>query len=136
MELTTSVHFGGQCEAAFKFYERCLGAKIASMLTWGDSPVATQVPPEWQKKVLHARLMIGDSALVGGDFPPEQHKQPKGFSLLLAIADPVDAERVFAALAENGTVGMPMQKTFWSSRFGVVVDQFGLQWDISCEQQP
>ncbi|HLF10101.1 MAG TPA: glyoxalase/bleomycin resistance/extradiol dioxygenase family protein [Gammaproteobacteria bacterium] len=134
MELSTSVIFSGQCEAAFKFYERCLGAKIAFMLTWGDSPMATQVRPEWHKKLLHARLMIGDMALVGGDFPPEQYEQPKGFRLLLAIDDPVDAERVFAALAENGTVKMPMQKTFWAARYGVVVDQFGIPWDINCER--
>ena len=134
MEFTPSFHFSGQCEAAFKFYERCLGAKIASMLTWGESPMATQVPPEWHTKLLHARLTIGDSALVGGDFLPEQGKQPQGVSLILSIDDPADAERVFAALAEHGTVAMPMQKTFWAARFGVVVDQFGIQWDVNCEQ--
>jgi PhnB protein len=134
MELSTTLHFSGQCEAAFKFYERCLGAKIAFMLTWGDSPMATQVRPEWHTKLLHARLMIGDSALVGGDVLPEQYEQPKGFSLLLAIDDPVDTERVFAALAEGGAVKMPMQKTFWAARYGVVVDQFGIPWEINCER--
>jgi PhnB protein len=136
MRLTPNLAFGGQCEAAFKFYERCFGGKIVTMLTYGKSPMAEQVPPRWREKILHATLTFGDNVLMGADPVPEQYEQPKGFAVLLGIDDPVDAERIFLALAENGTVQMPLQKTFWSVRFGVLVDQFGIPWAINCEQAP
>ena len=134
MKLNPHLSFGGQCEAAFQFYERCFGGKILTMLTYGNSPMAEQVPPEWRGKILHATLTVGDNVLMGADALPEQYEQPKGFQVLLGIDDPVDAERIFQALAENGTVQMPLQKTFWAVRFGVLVDQFGVPWGINCEQ--
>ena len=87
-------------------------------------------------EVLHATLTVGDNVLMGSDPVPEQYEQPKGFAVLLGIDDPVDAERIFHGLAENGTVQMPLQKTFWSVRFGGLVDQFGIPWAINCEQAP
>ncbi len=134
MKLNPHLSFGGQCEAAFQFYEQALGGKILTMLTYGNSPMAEQVPPEWRGKILHATLTVGDNVLMGGDVRPEQYEKPKGFQVLLGIDDPVDAERIFQALAENGTVQMPLQKTFWAVRFGVLVDQFGVPWGINCEQ--
>src|SRR3989442_10930918 len=110
MRLTPNLAFGGQCEAAFKFYERCFGGKIDFMLTYGKSPMAEQVPPSWREKILHATLTVGDNVLMGADPVPEQYEQPKGFAVLLGIDDPMDAERIFHALAENGTVQMPLQK--------------------------
>jgi PhnB protein len=104
------------------------------MLTFGDSPLADQAPPEWQGKILHATLAVGDSLLMGADAFPGKYEQPKGFQLLLGIEDPADAERVFQALAEKGTVQMPLQKTFLSTRFGMVMDQFGVSWEIHCQQ--
>jgi len=136
MKLSTQLTFKGQCEAAFKFYERCLGGKITFTLTWGNSPMANQAPPEWHEKILHATLEVGDNVLAGCDVPPGQYEQPKGFSVLLAADDPLDAERIFHALAENGTVQLPIQETFWAVRFGMVVDQFGTPWEIHCEQAP
>ncbi len=136
MRLNPNLSFGGQCEAAFKFYERCLGGKIVFMLTYGNSPMAEQVPPGWREKILHATLEVGDNVLMGADPVPEQYEQPKGFEVLLGIDDPADAERIFHALAENGTVQMPLQKTFWAVRFGVLVDQFGIPWAINCHQAP
>jgi PhnB protein len=134
MRLNPHISFGGQCEAAFHFYERCLGGKIVTMLTWGNSPMATEVPPEWHEKICHATLTVGASELAGADAPPEQYERLRGFQVLLGIDDPVDAERIFQALAQNGTVQMPMQKTFWATRFGVLIDQFGVPWEINCEQ--
>jgi PhnB protein len=136
MRLTPNLAFGGRCEAVFKFYEQCFGGKIVTMLTYAKSPMAEQVPPRWREKILHATLTAGDNVLIGADPVPEQYEQPKGFSVLLGIDDPVDAERIFHALAENGTVQMPLQKTFWSVRFGALVDQFGIPWPINCEQAP
>jgi PhnB protein len=132
MKITPHLAFGGQCEAALRFYERCLGGKIVTMLTYGESPMAEQVPPEWRAKILHATLTVGDSTLVGADVLPEQYERPKGFHVLLGIDDPAEAARIYQALVENGTVQMPLQQTFWAVRFGVLVDQFGV-WEINCE---
>ena len=108
MRLSPNLAFGGQCEAAFKFYEQCFGGKIVFMLTYGKSPMAEQVLPRRREKILHATLTVGDNVLMGSDPVPEQYEQPKGFSVLLGIDDPVNAERIFHALAENGTVQMPL----------------------------
>ena len=134
MQLSPYLTFNGQCEAAFMFYDQCLGGKIVTMLTHEGSPMAEQVPSEWRNKILHASLFVGDKVLMGSDSPPEHYEAPKGFSVLLGIDNPADAERIFHALAENGTVRMPIQKTFWTVRFGMLVDQFGIPWMINCEQ--
>jgi PhnB protein len=90
------------------------------MLTWAGSPMANQAPPGYSEKLLHATLAIGDNLLAGADALPGQYEQPKGFYVMLAVDNPVDAEHIFTALAENGTVQMPIQKTFWAVRFGVL----------------
>jgi PhnB protein len=134
MQLSPYLIFNGQCEAAFKFYEECLGGKIEAMFTYAGTPVEEHVPPEWRHKILHARLIVGDRVLMGCDAPPGRYKEPEGFSVSLEIKDPADAERIFNALAENGSVEMPLQKTFWSACFGMAVDRFGIPWMINCEQ--
>jgi PhnB protein len=134
MKLNSHLTFNGQCEAAFKFYEQCLDGKIVTMLTHGESPIASQVPSEWRNHVLHASLAIGNETLMGCDAPPERYQKPQGFSVALHVKDPQEAERKFRALAENGTVQMPIQETFWSVRFGMLVDRFGIPWMINCEQ--
>jgi len=92
------------------------------------------VPEEWRKKILHARLVIGDTALLGADALPGSYESPRGFSLMLSLDDAGETERVFSALAENGTVRMPLQETFWAHRFGVLTDRFGIPWAINCEK--
>lgn len=134
MELSTHLSFNGQCEAAFKLYEQCFGGKIAFMLTWGDSPMKDQAPPGWEGKIFHATLVVGKSTLAGADLAPPQYEPPKGFSMMWSPKDPEEAERVFNALAEGGTIQMPLQQTFWSVRFGCLVDRFGIPWEINCEQ--
>lgn len=136
MTLNPHLSFNGQCQAAFKLYEQCLGAKITFMLTWGDSPMKDQVPPEWQDKIAHATLTLDNTSVAGSDTPSPQYEQAKGFSLLLNLNDPEQGERIFRTLAENGTVTMPMQQTFWAMRVGSLVDQFGIPWAINCEQNP
>jgi PhnB protein len=134
MKLNPYLTFNGQCEAAFQFYEQCLGGKIVAMLTHGNSPIAEQVPSEWRNKILHATLMVGDAVLMGADAPPERYETPRGFSVSIHIKDPAEAERIFNALAESGTVQMPLQQTFWAARFGVLVDRFGIPWLVNCEE--
>ena len=134
MELKPYLMFNGQCAAAFKFYEKVLGGKIKAMLPYAGSAAEDHVPAEWRDKIMHARLIVGDEALMGSDAPPDRFDQPKGFYVTLGVADPAEAERIFQALAENGSVRMPLQQTFWAARFGMLVDRFGTPWMINCEQ--
>ena len=134
MQLNPYLTFNGKCEAAFKFYERVLGGKIEAMMTYGSSPMADQTPADWRNKIMHTRLTIGGELLMGSDAPPDRYEPMKGISVTLGIEKPADAERVFHALAENGTVQMPIQETFWAARVGMLVDQFGTPWMINCEQ--
>jgi PhnB protein len=135
MQLNPYLSFNGQREAAFRFYERCLGGKILAMMTYGGTPMADQTPPAWRGKIVHARLKAGDHLLMGGDAPPDRYEETKGMSVILGIEDPAEAERVFQALAEGGTTRMPIQKTFWALRFGMLIDKFGIPWMVNCEQK-
>ena len=134
MQLNPYLLFNGQCEAAFKFYEKCLGGKIVAKVTHGESPMAKDTPPERHNKILHARLMVGDNVLMGSDAPPERYEKPQGFSVTLGVDTPAEAERIFTALSEKGTLHMPLQETFWAVRFGMLVDQFDIPWMINCEK--
>ena len=134
MQLSPYLLFNGQCEAAFKFYEKCLGGKVEAIATFAQSPMAQQVPAEWGSKVMHARMNIGGMILLGSDSPLGEYRQPQGFSVSLSVKDPAETERIFHELEQNGTVQMPIQKTFWSARFGMLVDQFGIPWMVNCEQ--
>ena len=134
MQLNAYLNFNGDCQAAFKFYEKCLGGTIVAMQTHGDSPMADKVPAGWRDRILHARLEVGDAALMGADAPPEHYQKPQGLYVSLSVAKPEDAERIFKALSENGTVQMAIQRTFWSLRFGMLVDRFGTPWMVNCNQ--
>jgi PhnB protein len=136
VKLNPYLSFNGNCEAAFKFYERVLSGKDLTLMTFENSPMADQVPANWRKKVMHARITLGDEILMGSDPPPDRYEPIKGISISLGIDKPEEAERIFHALAENGTVRMPIQKTFWAIRFGMLVDQFGTPWMVNCEEPP
>jgi PhnB protein len=131
MQLNPHLTFNGQCEAAFRFYEKCLGGTIVLMMTYGDSPVAEQTPLASRKKIIHATLALGDHRLTGGDALPGSYQQPQGFSVFLTIGAASEAERIFNTLAQDGTVQVPLQETFWALRFGMVVDRFGTPWLIN-----
>jgi PhnB protein len=92
------------------------------------------VPAEWREKILHATLKVGDQILNGADVLPDRYQTPQGFRLTLGLKDQAEAERIFKALAENGTVEMALQETFWAVRFGVFVDRFGMPWTVNCER--
>lgn len=134
MELNPYLTFNGQCEAAFRFYEKCLGGKIEMMMTHGNSPIAEQVPASWRDKIMHVRMVAGGKVLMGSDAPPDRYQKPQGFSVSLSVAEPAEAERIFKALAEGGTAQMPLQETFWALRFGALVDRFGIPWMVNCER--
>src|SRR5256885_6448237 len=98
MQLNPYLTFNGQCEAAFKFYEKCLGGKIEMMMAHKDSPVADQVPPAWRDKIMHARMTLGGEVLMGSDGLPDRHEQIKGCSVSLSVDTPGAAERIFKEL--------------------------------------
>jgi PhnB protein len=133
MQLNPYLFFNGNCADAFKFYEKCLGGKIVTLMTHEGTPAAEQVPANWREKIIHARLTVGDQVLMGSDAPPDRYAPMKGFGVSFAVDSPADAERIFKALSEKGAVGMPMQQTFFAVRFGMVVDQFGTPWMVTCE---
>jgi PhnB protein len=134
MQLNPYLTFDGQCEAAFRFYEQALGGKVEAMMTYADSPMADQTPPEMRGKIMHARLLLGGSVLMGSDSPAGPFEAMKGISVTLGIDEPAEADRVFNALSAGGTVTMPIQETFWARRFGMVTDRFGTPWMINCEK--
>ena len=134
MNLIPYLSFNGQCEEAFKLYEKCLGGKISFMMTFEGSPMADQAPPGWGKKIMHATLKVGDTVVQGSDAPPKQYEKPQGMTVAIGLSDPAQAERIFKTLAEKGTVGMPLEETFWALRFGMLVDRFGTPWLINCEK--
>jgi PhnB protein len=134
MQINPYLNFNGQCEAAFKFYEQVLGGKITAMMTWGEMPGADQFSAEAHKLIMHETLSVGDEVLMGADSPDGHYQQPKGITVSLHLKDIADGERIFKALAENGTVQMPFQQTFWSPGFGMCVDQFGIPWMVNCER--
>ena len=136
MQLQPYLYFNGDCETAFKYYERCLGGKIEAMLTHAGSPAEQQVPAEWRNKILHAQLVVGDTVLMASDAPPGHYQKPQGFSVSIKISEPARAEDMFRALADGGTVRMPFQQTFWAARFGMLVDKFGTPWMVNCDWAP
>jgi PhnB protein len=133
MELSPYLNFNGNCAAAFKFYEQTLGGTIVMIQTHGETPMKDHVPADWRDKVIHARLVVGNWALMGSDAPPDHYQPPQGIYVSVNVAAG-DAERIFNALAEGGTTTLPFQKTFWSPGFGMAVDRFGIPWMVNSEQ--
>lgn len=134
INLSWNLMFNGQCEEAFKFYEKFLGGKINVMMTWGESPMAKDVPQAWAKKITHASMTLGNQELTGGDTPSANFKKPQGFNVILNMTSTTEAEHIFNTLAENGTITMPLNETFWAARFGMLTDRFGIPWMINCEK--
>jgi PhnB protein len=136
MQLNPYLSFNGQCEAAFQFYEKVLGGKITFMSTHAGTPLESQVPKEYLNRIMHATLEVGDNVIMGADAPPDHYKKPTGYSISINLKDPVEAERLFNALADKGQVLMPIQTTFWAEKFGMLTDQYGTPWMINCEGRP
>lgn len=135
MQIHPYLHFEGTCEEAFRFYARCLGGEIAFLMRYSEAPMpADQKKPEMADKVIHARLVAESAVLLGSDAPPNFREKPQGFTVCISVDEPAEADRVFGALAEGGTVRMPIAETFWARRFGMLVDRFGTPWMINCEK--
>lgn len=127
--------FGGRCEEAIAFYRTALGAQVDMVLKFKDSPEPMppgMLPPGYENKVMHSSFRIGGSTIMASDGCGDDSKFG-GFSLSLSLPTVAEADRAFAALSAGGNVTMPLGKTFWSERFGMVTDRFGLGWMISVE---
>lgn len=133
MQVNPYLSFNGQCEAAFKFYAQRLGGQRGPMFRYAGSPLADQVPTDWQDKVMHASLTAGGQVLMGGDVAPDRYEEPRGFSLSIQVKDTAEAERVFDEMGKGGRIVLPLEQTFWAARFGMLVDRFGVPWLINCE---
>ena len=133
MRMNTYLNFAGKCADAFRFYEKHLGAKVGMMMTHGQSPDQTGVSSDWRDAVLHARISIGGTELMAADIPNAEPM--RSAYLTLGMDSDSEADRVYSALAEGGKVLMPMQETFFASRFGQVRDQFGMNWRILHERE-
>jgi len=129
MQVQPYLFFDNCCQEAIDFYRTALGAEVTALMHYKDAPDAP--PAGMENKVMHANLRIGDSIVMASDDCPGKQNGFTGFSLTLAVADEAEAERVFAALATGGEVRMPLAKTFWSPRFGMVADRFGVLWMIN-----
>ena len=135
MHLNAYLNFDGNCEEAFKYYQRHLGGEIVAMMPFGETPACEHVPGDFRDKIMHARLVTGEAVLMGSDCTPDHpYEGVKGCSVAIQLNDPAEAERIFNALSENGSLYMSLQETFWAARFGACVDQFGVSWMVNCEQ--
>lgn len=132
--MTPYLTYNGNCREAMQFYCDRLGASLQMLMRIGDAPMADQIPADQHDRVMHARIQLNGLVLMASDamsgFPFEGYK---GFSLSLNPTDPAEAERLFAALADGGTVTMALDKTFWARLFGTVTDRFGVPWMVNCE---
>jgi PhnB protein len=133
MQMNPYLSFNGQCEEAFKFYEQCLGARLGLIFRYAGTPLSNDVPADWQDKVMHGSLTVGEQVLMGGDVAPDGYEEPQGFSLSLQINSIAEAERIFLELGKEGRVVVPLEQTFWAARFGMLVDRFGIPWLINCD---
>ena len=106
------------------------------MISHGETPASEHVPPEWHDKIINAHLVVGDQELMGVNSPPQYFKAIEGISVSIQLDDENEAERIFGALAEGGTVTMPFEPTFWAKKFGMVKDRFGTPWMINCAAAP
>lgn len=133
MHVQPYLFFNGRTEEAIEFYKRALGAKVTMMLRFNESPEPHPpgtMPEGWSDKIMHAGFYVGETQVMASDGCSEGQSSFQGFSLSIAAANEAEADRCFNALADGGKVQMPLSKTFWSPRFGMVTDRFGINWMV------
>lgn len=134
MVINAYLGFNGNCEEAFKFYEKVLGGKIEALVTYGATPMAGKMPEEFKSKIAHVRLVADGQVLMGGDMPREHYAAPKGITVCINPKNTAEAERFFNELSKDGQVTMPFGETFWAERFGMFTDRYGIPWMINLEK--
>ena len=134
MKVQAYITFGGRCEEALEFYKKSIGAEVSGLMRWKESPDADMKgPPGWEEKVMNASFRIGETHLMADDGMGQATPEFKGMTLALSAASDADTRRMFDALADGGTVQMPLAKTFWTSSFGMLTDKFGVPWMVMTE---
>lgn len=133
MGIGCHLSFDGQCAIAFREYRRIFGGEFTTLLTYGESPLARQVPRDWQLRVLQIALAVDGQTLIGSDAFPGSYVKLQGFSVAISVPF-AEAARVFVELAQGGSIRMPFEQTFWSPGFGMLVDRFGIPWEINGER--
>jgi PhnB protein len=137
MKVQAYITFGGRCEEALEFYKQSIGAEVTGLMRWKESPEADMKgPPGWEEKVMNASFRVGETHLMADDGMRQATPVFKGMTLALSTASDADTRRVYDALAEGGTVQMPLAKTFWTSSFGMLSDKFGVPWMVMTESSP
>ena len=134
MRLNTYLNYGGNCAEAFRFYAEHLGGRIGMMMKHGEMPDPSKVQPEMKDAVLHAQITIGDNVIMASDVPTDRFKPMRSVYLALNVDTDAEAERIFRLLAEGGEIYMPMQETFFASRYAILRDRFGTSWMIMHER--
>jgi PhnB protein len=130
MKLNTYLNYGGNCEEAFRFYEKNLGGKILMMMRFADQPDPKNIPPGQENYVLYANMATGETQVMGSDVPPERFQPMRSVYLSLAVDSSDDAERIYKLLSDGGEIFMPMAETFFAFKFGMLRDRFGTSWMI------
>jgi len=142
MQINPYLIFDGSCEAAVQFYAQCLRGEIPMLMRYSDMPAGESagetedcppLPPEAKNRIMHSRLEVGGQVLMAADHHPSfPYEGIKGFSVSINVDTTEEAERVFKALAEGGSVQMPLGETFWALKFGMLTDKFGVSWMVNC----
>jgi PhnB protein len=133
MQVQPYLFFNGRCEEAIEFYKSALGAEVEAIMRYKDSPQPMppgMLAPDWDNKVMHAAFKVGATSIMGSDGMGPGETEFKGISLTVSADSEAEADRIFAALQDGGQVQMPMDKTFFASRFGMVADRFGVSWMV------
>lgn len=134
MKLDIYLNYGGNCEHAFRFYEQHLGGTITTMTRHDQQPNPANVPADWKNAILHARIEIGNTVLMGADIPPDRFQPMRSAYLTLRVDTAAEAERLYALLADGGQIFMKMEQTFFASRFAMLRDKFGTSWMLLHER--
>ena len=130
MQVQSYLFFDGRAEEAIEFYKKAIGAKVEALMRWKDSPDKSMATPANANKVMHSAIRIGETTVLASDGRNTGNPNFQGFALTISAKDEAEADRLFAALGDGGKVTMPMSKTFFSPRFGMLADKFGVGWMI------
>jgi PhnB protein len=137
MKINVYLNFNGNCREAMEYYQKVLGGQIVAMMPHRGTPAEEFTSPDWLDKIMHARLIVGDAAVImGSDSPPQYQKAPGGFGVCVSTDDLETGKRVFAGISDGGQVTMPYEETFWAKGFGMCTDRFGISWMVNGGEKP
>jgi PhnB protein len=134
MTLSTHLGFDGNCEEAMNFYKETFDGTDQFKMTWAESPMAGQVAADFQDRIMHQAIKVGETVLMGADAPPGRYQKPQGIVVSIALDDVDKAKIIFDTLAEGGSIQMPFEETFWAKGFGMCTDKYSIPWMVNCEK--